>query len=238
MKNISYLLLIVAMLAHGEKGFSESRSGMDSLYIKAERIFQQDADLVRLADLAYWTGLIEDYQQKTGHYPLQNALQATDDIILVKVATRFQRQYLSAGGKHYVAAMDNNRNGRFNEKTMQQFVSVLEAGLNKSIDEKYDIQKVPTASPIGYNYFVTKDGYLFWVTCITCGVTPISTLLMDGFTPTVNIASSGMVNRVTKAQTRQAMLANPIYQKWRARPFHKGKYIQQLVNKNLHDTKQ
>ncbi|MDD3145062.1 MAG: hypothetical protein PHV23_03030 [Candidatus Gracilibacteria bacterium] len=90
---------------------------------------------------------------------------------------------------------DNNGNDFFQEFNTSKFVLELEKGLSKIIDEKYDIQKYPTNSPIWYNYFVTERGYLLWVTCITCGVTPISTLLYDGITPTINIASVGMKRR-------------------------------------------
>ncbi|MBS9778165.1 MAG: hypothetical protein KGV50_05305 [Gammaproteobacteria bacterium] len=206
-------------------------------YQKAEQYFQEDADLVRLADLEYWTGVIEEYHKKTGKYPLQNQLQSKNEIVLVKVATQFQRKFLSPGSDEYMPDMDNNKGERFTEKSMKDFVTVLEQGVKHPVDERYDIQKVPTKSPIGYNYFATHDGYLFWVTCQTCGVTPISTLLMDGYTPTVNIASIGMIDKVTKARIRKDMLSDEIFKKWIARPFHKKKYIDTLIKETIHETK-
>ena len=96
---------------------------------------------------------------------------------------------------------------------------------------------MPTSSTVGYNYFTSKDGYLVWTTCITCGVTQISTLLMDGKTPTVNIASEGMVGKVTKALVRKDMLAHSTYKLWKSRPYHKEGYVRKVEAENAKDSK-
>lgn len=199
--------------------------------------YQEDADLVRLNHLAYWTGVIEDYYQVSGTYPFQNILQDDDDIILVRIATKDQMQYLSSDGDKYDQRIDNNAHGRFNERPVKEFVAEIESGLGYEIEEMYDIQKVPTNSPIGYYYFATKEGYLVWVTCLSCGVTQVSTLLMDGYTPTVNIGSPDMVATIPKALTRSAMLKHPTYQSWVSRSFHRGEYVRSLVNENTSDSK-
>lgn len=217
MRKILILFLLFFYTASNANSFKEN-------ILIAERGFQEDADLVRLQDLAYWTGLIEKYQSETGFFPFQNELQE-NEVVAVKIATKFQQQF------------DKNKRSDFKEKSMKDFVSLLSSQFGKHIDERYDIQKVPTNSPVGYHYFVTKDGYLLWVTCITCGVTPISTLLLDGITPTVNITSDGMVDKVTKAMTRKAMLSHPIYKGWVSRKFHKKAYIESLVEKNINDSK-
>jgi hypothetical protein len=200
--------------------------------------YQEDADLIRLEHLEYWTAILDEYYQAKGYYPFQKQTQNNDDIVLVKIATKQQLQHLSSGGSKYNKSLDNNQTGYFKEHSVKEFVTELEAGLNRTIDEKYDIQKVPTSSPVGYYYFTSKDGYLVWVTCITCGVTQVSTLLMDGFTPTVNIVSEGMIGKVPKALPKQEMLSHPTYKAWVARPFHKQEYVRQLVNENKHDSKQ
>ncbi|MDF1821354.1 MAG: hypothetical protein P1U64_07275 [Alcanivoracaceae bacterium] len=187
--------------------------------------YQQDADLIRLEHLAYWSGLVEEYQAETGRYPLQDRLTPENEVILVKIATRQQMKYLSQGMSQFTSV------------PVASFVSELEAGLEREIAEKYDIQKVPTTSPVGYYYFATEDGYLLWVTCRTCGVTEISTLLMDGVTPTVNIVSPGMKGQVVKALTREEMLSHPVYQGWRSRPFNKEAYVRGLVEENARDSK-
>lgn len=200
--------------------------------------FQEDADLIRLEHLEYWTKIFEQYHEKTGYYPFQDQVIESKEILLVKIATKQQISYLSVGGKNYDKRLDNNQNGRFKEKSIKQLVEEIESVLGHEIKEKYDIQKVPTSSPVGYFYFVTHDGYLLWVTCITCDVTQVSTLLLDGYTPTVNIVSKGMVGKVTKALTRDEMLNHPTYKAWKSKLYHKKEYVQKLVEENSRDSKE
>ena len=199
--------------------------------------FQEDADLLRLEHLEYWTQVIEEYYKVKGHYPLQKKIQNKGKMILVKIATKQQMRYLSVEGDKYNKRLDYNSTGYFQDVGVKEFVATIESALTREIVEKYDIQKVPTSSPVGYYYFATNDGYLLWVTCITCGVTQVSTLLMDGFTPTVNIVSEGMKGKVTKALTRENMLNHPTYKSWVTRPFHKAEYVQNLVKEHGHDSK-
>ena len=199
--------------------------------------FQEDADLLRLEHLEYWTQVIEEYYKVKGHYPLQKKIQNKGKMILVKIATKQQMRYLSVEGDKYNKRLDYNSTGYFQDVGVKEFVATIESALTREIVEKYDIQKVPTSSPVGYYYFATIDGYLLWVTCITCGVTQVSTLLMDGFTPTVNIVSEGMKGKVTKALTRENMLNHPTYKSWVTRPFHKAEYVQNLVKEHGHDSK-
>ena len=79
-----------------------------------------------------------------------------------------------------------------------------------------------------YNYFVEEDGYAFWVSCHSCGITKISTYTMDGKSMTVNIASEKMVPKVTKALTREDMLSHPRYKIWRSIKFHDEKRARAL----------
>ena len=126
--------------------------------------FQEDADLIRLEHLEYWTEIIEKYNQVKGGYPFQAEIQKSEDIVLVKIATKQQMRYLSSGGDKYDKRLDNNQLGYFKEHPVKDFVAEIESVLGYEIEEKYDIQKVPTSSPVGYYYFTSKDGYLFWVT--------------------------------------------------------------------------
>jgi hypothetical protein len=199
--------------------------------------FQEDADLIRLEHLEYWTEVIEEFYKVKGHYPLQKEIQNSGKMVLVKIATKQQMRYLSVGGDKYDKRLDNNQTGYFQDVGVKQFVAAIESALGREIEEKYDIQKVPTSSPVGYYYFATNDGYLLLVTCITCGVTQVSTLLMDGFTPTVNIVSEGMQGKVTKALTREDMLNHPMYKSWVSRPFHKSEYVHNLVKEHGRDSK-
>ncbi len=206
-------------------------------YADMEQVYQRDADQARLSHLLYWTGLIEEYQSKTGSYPFQEQLLSKDKPGLVRILTKEQQLYVFPNSDKYVAGLDNNANGSFQEFTVKGFVAELEDKLGREIEEKYDIQRVPTRSPIGYNYFVTENGYLLWVTCITCGVTEISTLLMDGYTPTVNIASEGMVGEVHKAFLRKNMINHPTFKTWQGRGYKKEGYVRHVEQQNIHDSK-
>jgi hypothetical protein len=202
-----------------------------------EQDYQHDADLVRLSHLLYWTKIVEEYQQKTGYYPFQSHIQSDDYNVLVRVASHEQVPYFTKKSDKYREDLDNNSNGSFQEISMSDFVKELESKLAREIDEKYDIQKVPTKSIVWYNYFATKNGYLFFVTCITCGVTEISTLLMNGFTPTVNIVSDGMAGKVTKALTRDDMLSHPLFKQWIFQKPYKGEHLMKLEMQYAHDSK-
>lgn len=183
-------------------------------YDNLEGNYQKNADRVRIEHLVYWTGLIEEYHDISGMYPFQDRYIGSESIGLVRIVSEYQSQYFDPDSPSYRSEFDNNWNNRFRENSVQEMLLELERVLGREIEARFDFQKVPTNSPIGYNYFVTNDGYLMWVTCKSCGVTLISTLLMDGITPSVNIGSEGMVPKVTKAFTREDMLSNPTFQLW------------------------
>jgi len=187
--------------------------------------FQNDADLLRLEHLAYWSGLIEKYHEKHNAYPLSEQSSGKNDHVLIKIATQSQTKQLSSFMKQFKSA------------SMKEFINELESGLQQNIEEKYDIQKIPTQSPVGYFYFVNAEGYALWTTCITCGTTKVSTLLLDGITPTVNIVSPSMKGKVTKALTRNEMLNHPIFQSWVNKPFNKEAYVRGIVRNNINDSK-
>lgn len=205
----------------------------------AENSFQLDADKARLEHVVYWSGLIEEYHNKTGHYPYQDmAIQIKDKpAVLVRIMTTQQRSYMFKSGSHYRSDLDNNADEAFKEVPVKDFVAEIESKLGHHVKEYYDIQKVPTKSVVGYNYFVTSSGYLLWGTCISCGVTQISTLLMDGFTPTVNIVSDGMKGKVIKAMTREEMIKHPIFLNWQARQFHKEGFVRSRESETIADSK-
>ncbi len=212
-QSVSILLILSAILL-----LSGCATGTKDAY-------QQDADLIRLEHLQYWTGLIEEYYSLKSSYPLQDRLVSENGPVMVKILTKQQSKQLGS----FMS--------QFKQVDVSDFIAEIESGLGRSIVEKYDIQRVPTKSPVGYFYFATPEGYLLWVTCQTCGVTEISTLLMDGHTPTVNIVSSGMKGQVTKALTRAEMLEHPIFQSWVSKRFHKEEYVRSIVDENSRDSK-
>ena len=210
---------------------------MNIFYQNVEKSYQQDADLLRLEHLEFWTEVVEDYHSKTGHYPFQKSLEKNDNIGLVRIATKNQQQYFDKNTNSYIPDLDNNPNNFFQEFSVKDFVSEIEDKLEIDIDERYDIQKVPTISGVWYNYFVTEKRYLIWVPCISCGVTRISTLTMNGIIPTVNIVSEEMLNDVPKSLTRENMLNHPIYKKWKAKSLSKEEYLRNLEKENFDNSK-
>ena len=104
--------------------------------------YQEDADLIRLEHLEYWTQLLDEYHELKGHYPFQKTIERTDNIVLVKIVTNQQLNYLSVGGVNYDKRLDNNPSGFFKEQSVKDFVAALEQALGREIEEKYDIQKV------------------------------------------------------------------------------------------------
>jgi len=212
-------------------------TGCSSLQ-NAHMAFHNDADLARLEHLEYWTGIIEEYEKSVGYFPFYKELENEESIALVRISTPGQSKYFDPKSNKYVEELDNNASSRFQEFSVSAFVKELEAGLDREIYEKYDIQYAPDSSPIWYNYFITNDGYLLWVTCITCDVTLISTLLYDGYTPTVNIVSEGMSGKVSKALTRDKMLTHPIFLQWKERKYFKEGFVREREELHSRDSKQ
>lgn len=205
-------------------------SGCASAIHNAEMDFQNDADVVRVNHLSYWTGLIEEYHDKTGIYPFEDSVG--DEVGMVRIMTPEQYEYARKDSRKYRADLDNNKSRRFIEIYTNEFVAELESVLGE-IDEKYDIQKVPYMNPIGYYYFVEEGGYGMWVTCVTCEISPISTKLMYGnYVPTVNIAAGTVKGKLFKSLSREDMINNPRFKKWTSREMNKPEYINKLVESN------
>lgn len=227
LKNMKYLTaLIILALASTASANNPSKA------------FQHDADVLRLEHIEYWSGLFEEYKKQEGHYPFQDTLEKPNELGLVKIITAEQSKYLQKGHDDYRKDLDVNASGRFTEKSVSELVVELERALGRTIQERYDMQSVPTQSPIGYYYFFTHDGYLIWTAYFSGGVTAISTLLFDGYTPTVNIVSEGMKGKVTKGFTRDEMLNHPIFKKWKKEKFLKEDFVRQYEEKLANATKQ
>jgi hypothetical protein len=109
--------------------------------------FQKDADIIRLRHLKYYALLIEEYNDKAGHYPFQGY----DDVPLyVYVANDAQIKHTKGGPPyaHKVIAF-------------KEFVKEVERVLGSDIDEYYDPQYSPDHKPNFYMYMITNDTYFF-----------------------------------------------------------------------------
>lgn len=114
-----------------------------------ERELQDNCDIVRLRHLEYYGNLIEEYKQKTGHYPFQD----------------------NVGGQTY-AFIYNNKQKKYARDTNpskhtqlppKTFFTELEKGLGRQIDQLYDPQYAPTERPVFYIYMIEGDTYYFAV---------------------------------------------------------------------------
>ncbi len=188
-------------------------------YLTDEIRLQEDIDHLRLDHLEYWTALIEEYHAKLGVYPLQKlAIKSTKIGHVQILPPDFNDLRIDWGDS-------------FNEVSTVDMLDELERGLERKIAFKYPPEPTAPTYAMSYNYFVTQDGYLLWVNCQSCGITEISTYTMDGKSMTVNIASEKMVPQVTKALSREDMLAHPTYKTWRSIKLHDKKRAQTLENR-------
>lgn len=205
---------------------------------EAQIAYNYDADLLRLNHILYWSKLVDEFHKKAGHYPFQDSVTKERPRILVQIVTQAQSQYYTEGHPYYREELDINSKNAFYQISMKEFVDELERVLEEPIQERYDMQKVPTQYPLGYSYFAEERGYVIWTPCVTCGVTKISTLLLDGITPTVNIVSEGeMEGQVTKALTRRQLIQHPIMKEWLQRGYLREEYIKGLEEEVKHDSK-
>jgi len=110
--------------------------------------YQNDADIVRVQHFDYYAQLLTEYYHKNGNYPFQHE---KDGPVYVFIMTNVQESRFkdTNPNKHYTI------NDRF-------FFDELSIGLNRTIDEKYDPQKVAGDSrPTMYIYMVDGDNFYF-----------------------------------------------------------------------------
>ena len=114
----------------------------------AKEAFQHDADIARLRQLDHYGTLIEDVPTKNGKGPASKHNAVVP--IYVHVANDQQIAYTTNGPPtpHQVVSMT-------------EFVSELETGLGRTIDEYYDPQYRPVNKPNFYIYMVRDDSYFF-----------------------------------------------------------------------------
>ncbi len=121
----------------------------ETLAEKMDREYQHDADIFRLRHLEYFGGLIEEYHQKTGKYPLQGNSEYQN---YVYIAAPHQQKYANEGPPYKHDVTD-----------VESFRKELEKGLGRRIDFKFDPQKVPVHAPNFYIYMIEGDRYFFAV---------------------------------------------------------------------------
>lgn len=114
-----------------------------------EEKYQHDADIYRLKHLEHFSKLISDYHQKTGKYPLQGESQYQH---YVHIAAPHQQKYAQGGPPYKHDVTD-----------IETFREVLEKGLERKVEFKFDPQKSPVGAPNFYIYMIKGDSFFFAV---------------------------------------------------------------------------
>src|SRR5215470_19640366 len=221
------LLTVVALL--GLVGFAVAQN--------IEEQYQHEADLFRARHLIEWARTIEAYYEKTGYYPLQRRADG-DKILLVRIATSEQQIWLDPGSPQYAPQLDYTSPG-FTLVSVKDFVSDIEGGLGREIDERYDPQRAPNGpAPIYMSYFADKNGYLIWAACQTCPrkSNSFSTLLSRG-TPTINIGSSWFIQNVPKTQSIATLQANKEFVDFFGKGPERPGWFEHLERTQVHESK-
>jgi len=148
---------------------------------------QADFDKIRLDHVFIINGLVTEYKEKTGHFPLENY---SEKPVYVTIATEEQIENDKGRSNVFLdlntRAVDGKvpRQPKSIEKvTLKEFTSVLEKGLQRSIKIPVDPQKVPVNKPSLYYYTY----YL--------GVFDVTTFLHNNFSFARNLGE--FFNKVT-----------------------------------------
>ncbi|WP_416878621.1 hypothetical protein [Litorimonas sp.] len=107
--------------------------------------FQQDADILRLKHLKYYSNLLQEYESRIGTYPLMGKATVP---IYVHIASPEQTDDVRGGppNAHMVVGF-------------KEFISELERVLGQGVKEYYDPQYEPDSKPNFYLYMVDGDTY-------------------------------------------------------------------------------
>ena len=176
-----------------------------------DRDFHQDADLARYTNLVYWSGLIDEYHQINGVYPLSEVLE-DGTIGLVRIAKQNHAQFYLQDSPHYDEKFDVNAEFRFQNIHVISLIRFLNRDLERAVIERYDIQHVPVDIPTWLHYFVMSDGYLLWSACDLCETSDI-TFTVESEAPfqTINIASPEIAATNSAFFTREDLLNHPVF---------------------------
>ncbi len=122
---------------------------MTSCYTSFEVSYQHDKDIIRLNHLKYWGKIIEEYHSETGRYPLQEDVNLPNYVF---IANEWQRKRIRKAVPYSHKITD-----------MKEFIEVLEVGIGRKFDIKYDHQKISVTKPNYYIYSIHRNQYFFAV---------------------------------------------------------------------------
>jgi len=118
-------------------------------YARLKVQFQESADIIRLRHAAYYAALLAEYYERTGTYPFQNDSGPPKWVF---IAHEQQLKYTRPGPSY-----------THDRVAFGEFVRVLEAGLGRPIEERYDPQFAPVNRPNFYTYVWANGRFYFTV---------------------------------------------------------------------------
>jgi hypothetical protein len=117
---------------------------------------QEDFDKIRLDHILIINDIVNEYKEKTGHFPLENY---SEKPVYVKIATKEQIDNDKGRSNVFLDLSSRAVDGKIpdqpksiSEVTLKEFTSVLEKGLQRTIKIPVDPQKVPVNKPSLYYY--------------------------------------------------------------------------------------
>lgn len=180
--------------------------------------FQKDADIIRLRHLNYYGDILEEYNQKAGHYPFQGQ----EDIPL----------YVHVANDKQINSTKDGPSYAHKVIPFKDFVLELERVLGREINEYYDPQYAPDHKPNFYIYMITNDTYFF----------AIHVHQPFGFAKKVaeyyyKIEISNNPNRQNLAKDPFELFSSPEFLTELDKPLSKEGFFMARVDKYLHYTK-
>lgn len=182
--------------------------------------FQVNADIIRLNHLVYWGKLLEEYHQKTGHYPFSNQSKFP---IYVQIATPQQQSYFK----------DNQPPAPATTKPTKDFIVELEKGLGRQIDEYYDPQYAPDGKPNFYIYMINGQNYHLAVH--TFQPYPFSRYISENYH---KVEVSNNPNKALNIMNFNTLFSNPQFKKALNTPIEKIGFFNQREQATLHISKE
>lgn len=181
-----------------------------------EKKLQDDCDIERLKHLAYYGNLIEEYKEKTGHYPLQTGSEKETYTLIFNGIQKEFSEDTNPNPHELVSAKD--------------FFAEIEKGLVRKVDQLYDPQYVPTTRPVFYIYMVRKDSYYFAVHLSK--YYPFSTRIAANY---YKVQVSNKSYPASKIYTIKQLEEDPNFKQAVSKPFTNEKYFLERRKKHLRE---
>lgn len=220
MKKTFTVLMVLMGLILTAPTFSQNNSIIPQALYQPYVSFQTNADIVRLKHLVYWGQLIDEYHQKTGHYPFANQSRHP---IYVEIATPQQQSYFK----------DIKPPAPATTKSMKEFVKELEKGLGRGIQEYYDPQYAPDGKPNFYIYMIDQSQYHLAVH--TFSDYPFSRKIAENY---YKVEISNQPNQKSNIFSLGDLLQNQAFQQSINQPIEKADFFKERERKTLSISKE